>query len=438
MPVHLVPLAGQSVCMESGRSLKNGLIQQWGGKTTLFFAVIHATHDLTTGLLVALLPFIRQDLGLNYLQSGLLASAFSITAGLSQILGGWASDRLGRQRIMAAGLLGVGVCTVAIGLTSAYYVILALLIVQGVMAGAYHPSAISTLTARFETTRRGRAIALHMLGGSIGFLVGPSLGAPIAGALSWHYTFLLLGIPAVIASLIVATQPKLTAAPAQGNSQSLLDAASKGSLSEVVRVFRSMASIVTLVVAVQLLIGPIMAFMALFLVDQHHLSTEAAAIWVSVIRFGGLGGSIFGGWLSDRWGRQRAVLLALVLLGPTLFLIASLPFNAGLIVVLLLFGWLMSMRETTMQTYLMDNTPAQVRAMVFGIYFGFGQEGSSLIQPVIGHSMDIIGIHGVFNVIAFVGIGVSLLTIVIARRAIAKGLSPKRIFGHTGTPDRKT
>ncbi|MFH1031784.1 MAG: hypothetical protein V1767_04405, partial [Chloroflexota bacterium] len=70
----------------------------------------------------------------------------------------------------------------------------------------------------------------------------------------------------------------------------------------------------------------------------------------------------------------------------------------------------------TMQTYLMNSTPAHIRATVFGIYFGIGQEGSSLMQPLVGYFADIIGIYGVFGVLAYVGIGVSVLAIIVALR----------------------
>jgi hypothetical protein len=75
---------------------------------------------------------------------------------------------------------------------------------------------------------------------------------------------------------------------------------------------------------------------------------------------------------------------------------------------------LLSMRETTMQTYLMVNTPPKIRATVFGIYFGFGQQGSSIIQPIAGGYMDKVGMTGVYDVIAYITMSLSLLSLVMA------------------------
>jgi len=89
-----------------------------------------------------------------------------------------------------------------------------------------------------------------------------------------------------------------------------------------------------------------------------------------------------------------------------------------------------------MQPYVMDSVPPYLRATAFGIYFGmalevppylratafgiyFGMalEGQSLMQPVAGYFMDIYGISGIFTVVALVSVGLSLVTLLFAKRA---------------------
>ncbi len=396
-------------------AVKPNLIYQWGGKIALFYTYLHGSHDLNTGLLVALLPFIRADLGINYLQAGLLASAYSLTSGISQFFGGWISDRIDRKKAMAIGLIGVGLCTLGVGFAPNYYYLLGILILQGIMAGWFHPSALASLTGYIEGARRGKAISVHMLGGTIGFLIGPTLGAGISTLINWHYAFIILAIPAIVAGILALTVLKFPAPTTsiEGKNQAIKQ---EKKLSGIINIFRSMIWIFLLVLAVQLLIGPGMSFVSLFLVDKHGISTAAAAMWVSIIRAGGVAGSLLGGWFSDKFGRQRAVLTSLIFLGLSVYLLATVPLNIGLAVVFVVYGMLMSMRETTMQTYLMDTSPPHLRATAFGLYFGFGQEGSSLIQPGIGRLMDIIGIASVFNIIGYFGIGISFISIIISRR----------------------
>ncbi len=399
-----------------------GVFNQWGGTTATFFAYTHGSHDLCVGLLVALLPFIRADLGLSYLQSGLLISAFSITAGVSQFLGGWLGDRASRYLVIAIGLAGVGSATLAIGFSSAFYPMLAILVIMGIFAGAYHPSATSVVSGYFEKARMGRAMAVHMLGGSIGFTIGPVLGGLIASALGWRFAYILLCIPALLAVLVALT--KFKQLEHASNGESITDApTTNNDIAEVIpgrlsllQVLRPIAGIAVLAVLMQLVVGSAVAFIPLYLVAKYDIAPIYASMLMGIIRGGGMAGSLFGGWMSDRWGRINAIALALVMTGPLLFLLTKLPNNIVLMVVFIIFGLFMQMRQSTVQPFLMDSTPQYLRATVFGIYFGLSMEGQSMFQPAVGHLMDTFGVIDIFHVIAFISIALSLVALVLIKR----------------------
>ncbi len=393
------------------------IFRQWGGGTAAFFAYTHFSHDLCTGLLIALLPLIREGMGLSYLQSGFLLSALTITSGLSQFPGGWLGDRLNRWIVIIVGLGGIALTSIAIGLSPAYYPMLAILIIMGIFAGAYHPSAVSLLSSSFDASRRGKAIALHMVGGSIGFTIGPILGGLIAEMLGWRFAFIILSIPAV-ASLPLIFKKLRQLEPLQPPSAGTSDEPQiKHPPTGIFQALRPIAIIVGLAILMQLIAGSAMAFIPLYLVDKHHIDPTYAAMLVGLIRGGGITGSLLGGWMSDKWGRKNAIFLSLGLTGPLLYLLTWLPFHGWLIVVFIVFGIFMYMRQATVQPFIMDSVPPRLRATIFGIYFGLGMEGMSLMQPVAGHFMDIFGIIDVFNVIALVCIALSLTALLLAKKA---------------------
>ncbi len=406
------------------RNSKFGAIfRQWGGGTASLFTYTHFGHDLCCGLLTALLPLIKEGLGLTYLQSGLLLSAYTITSGFSQVLGGWLGDRLRRSAVIAVGLGGVGLATFAVGLSPSYYPMLFILIIMGILAGGYHPSAVSMLSGYFEESRRGRVIALHMVGGSIGFSMGPLLGGLIAEALGWRFAFIILSIPAIFAvplvlkkfALIEKTAGIMSLRQTSGKEPARIQTGVRRV--NVIQALRPIAFILFLCVFMQLIAGVAMSFVPLYLVDKHGVTPAFAAVLVGILRFGGIAGSLFGGWLSDRWGRKQAIFLSLVATGPVLYLLTILPYNAGLVVILITFGMFRYMTQATMQPYVLDNVPPYLRATAFGIYFGMALEGQSLMQPVAGHFMDIYGISSIFTVVALVSVGLSLVTLLLAKRA---------------------
>jgi hypothetical protein len=79
-------------------------------------------------------------------------------------------------------------------------------------------------------------------------------------------------------------------------------------------------------------------------------------------------------------------------------------------------GILWTMRETAVQTYLMGKTPLHLHGIVFGLYFGIGMQGQSLLQPVYGIFMDMIGIANVFLIVALISVVTSITTIFIAKK----------------------
>ncbi len=405
--------------MPESRNLKK-FLHQWGGTTGAFFAYTHFSHDLCAGLLVALLPMIRVDLELNYLQSGLLISAYSIAAGLSQFPGGWIGDRANRKIIIMVGLGGVGLAALAVGLSPSYFLMLSFLVIMGIFAGGYHPSALSMLSGYFGKAERGKVIAIHMLGGSIGLALGPVLGGFTGDILGWRSAYIILTIPILLALPLVLKTPRQqlygdrAASSASTNDGTPVKPTYK--LSNLWQVLRPIAMISILAILMQLVVGCAMAFFPIYMVDKHNLAPAYAAMFLGIFRGGGVAGSLLGGWLSDRWGRKNTIILPLLTIGPILYLLTKLPFNAVFIVIFVLFGVIMYMRIPAMQAMLMDNTPPHFRATVTGIYIGLGMEGRSIIQPIAGRFMDIWGIAQVFNIIALISVGLSVVALFLAKR----------------------
>ncbi|MFC1952832.1 MFS transporter [Chloroflexota bacterium] len=392
---------------------------QWGGIPATLFAFTHGSHDQCGGLLTALLPFIRQDLGLNYLQSGLMLSAYSITSGISQVLGGWLGDRTRRYWVIAIGLFGISAATMSIGLSQSFSVMLVIFIVMGIFAGAYHPSAASLISSYYEERKRGKAIAVHMLGGSVGFAMGPVLGALIAGAFGWRYAYILLCLPALLSvPLVLGKFRKWENINSDIELESLLvsDSNIEETVPKRVKLFealRPIAVITLLAIAIQLVVGSAVSFIPLYLVDKYTVTPAYATMLIAIVRVGGMAGSLLGGWLADRWGRRNSIALAFAATGPLLFLMTQLPVSFVLMIIFFVFGMFVQMRQSTVQPYLMDNVPYYLRATVFGLYFGLGIEGQSLLQPVVGYLVDTFGVTEIFQIIAVTSIALSAAALLI-------------------------
>ena len=88
-----------------------------------------------------------------------------------------------------------------------------------------------------------------------------------------------------------------------------------------------------------------------------------------------------------------------------------------MVFVFILFSLLLYMRQSAVQPYLLEKVPPYLRATIFGIYFGLGMEGISILQPIFGHFMDLYGIVRVFDVVAIISIGLSVVSLLLTRKA---------------------
>jgi FSR family fosmidomycin resistance protein-like MFS transporter len=273
------------------------------------------------------------------------------------------------------------------------------------------------LSSFFED-KRGKALGLHMIGGSIGFGIGPFLGTAIAVALNWHMAFIFMALPPLAASAAVffwlrEKGPLGSQIKRAGKDKDTAAVEKRASLGQQLK---SLALILGLLMATVFTSGSLLAFIPLYLVDYFGFSNDRAGIWLGVIRVVGIAGSLIGGWLADRWGVKKAVLLTIAGTGPVMILLAYLPWGFGMAVALLLLGILMPMRETTAQAYVMGKTPEHLQGMVFGIYFGIGMQGQSLLQPLYGGIMDAVGMPAVFHVIALLSLAVAIISLLVSKK----------------------
>ena len=162
------------------------------------FVLAHCAHHILTSLPTPFLPMIRDDFHLNYTQSGLLLSAFSLSYGLGQLPAGWLADRIGQVILITMGICGVALAGLLVGFSQTYTMAVIFLILMGLMGGGYHPAAPALISTSVKPEHLGRSLGFHVIGGSSSYFLAPLIGVAIAAALGWRGAFIGLALPTVI------------------------------------------------------------------------------------------------------------------------------------------------------------------------------------------------------------------------------------------------
>src|SRR5882757_1612770 len=120
------------------------------GKLTLALLCAVAFLDFVDASIVNIaLPSIRRDLHFSLEGLQWVPSAYLLTYGGFMLLGGRAADLLGRRRILVAGIVLIGVASLAGGFAGNAGVLVGARLAQGLGAAMTLPAALSILTTMF-------------------------------------------------------------------------------------------------------------------------------------------------------------------------------------------------------------------------------------------------------------------------------------------------
>nr|WKN36780.1 MFS transporter [Tunicatimonas sp. TK19036] len=135
---------------------------------------------------------------------GLIISLFTLTAGLSRPFSGKLADRVGRIPVMIFGAVICFICGFLYPIATSVIWFLALRFFHGLSTG-FKPTGTAAYVADvIPAHRRGEAMGVLGLCGSLGMASGPAIGSTIANMYSLNVTFYISSIFAIMSVLILA------------------------------------------------------------------------------------------------------------------------------------------------------------------------------------------------------------------------------------------
>ncbi|MDH7487800.1 MAG: MFS transporter, partial [Anaerolineae bacterium] len=270
---------------------------------TLVRWVINVGHRMA----YPFLPAIARGLGVSLASAGLLMTARS-AVGLASPLFGPLSDRFGRRRMMAAGLLLLSGGSILIALIPRYPAAVVGFLLLGLAKIVFDPSLQAYLGDRVPYHRRGLVIAVTELSWAGAILLGaPAIGWLIERA-GWRMPFGVLAALAVAGLAIF-----LWALP---NDDRGAGGAFARSFSAAFRlVLGQRAAVGALAVTFLLMMANEVLFIVYgtWMETSFGLSVSRLGLATTVIGMAELLGEIGVGGLADRLGKRRSVAAGLAL-----------------------------------------------------------------------------------------------------------------------------
>jgi MFS family permease len=159
-------------------------------------AALMTTLDLL--VVVTTLNTIRLHLGASIAELDWTVNAYTLTVAVLLLTAAAAGDRLGRRRVLAAGLALFTASSAACALAPSIGALIGARAVQGIGTAMVLPQALSLLSAAFPPETRGRAMGVFAGITGLATLGGPVIGGAVAQGLAWQWIF-WLNVPIGIA-----------------------------------------------------------------------------------------------------------------------------------------------------------------------------------------------------------------------------------------------
>lgn len=169
--------------------------QRW---TLILTSVASLMVGLDLTVVTTALNTIRLDLGASIAELDWTINAYVLTIGVLLLTAAAAGDRLGRRRVLGAGLAVFTASSAVCALAPSIGVLIAARAAQGIGTAMVLPQALALLSSAFPPDLRGKAMGMFAGITGLAILGGPVIGGLVVQGLAWQWIF-WLNVPIGIA-----------------------------------------------------------------------------------------------------------------------------------------------------------------------------------------------------------------------------------------------
>jgi DHA2 family multidrug resistance protein len=166
---------------------------------------------LDTTIANVALPYMQGSLSASQDQINWVLTSYIVAAAIMTAPVGWIANRFGRKRIYILCAGGFTIASLLCGLAQDINQMVLFRLLQGVFGAALVPLSQAVMLDSYALHERPKAMAMWGMAVMMGPIMGPSLGAWLTEAYSWHWVFFVnlpVGIFTVLGLLVFMDETK--------------------------------------------------------------------------------------------------------------------------------------------------------------------------------------------------------------------------------------
>jgi FSR family fosmidomycin resistance protein-like MFS transporter len=366
-------------------------------------AASHGTSDFYAGFVPLIVYYVASHNGLSPVFQGVAGFIWYLTSSIVQPMFGAYSDRYGRWWFLpaAVGVTALGVAFA--GWMSSPLALIALIVLGGLGSAMMHPEA-GRYSSMLSGSRKATGMSIFIIGGQIGFSLGPVLAA-IALA-HWRGGTAWLALPGLLAVAGLFWAMRSVGPRAERRHEAAVAHV------DVPPADRLAIGLLVVSTALrQLVNSSFMIFLPNLLVGRGHTLVEAGQI-VTVFLLVGVLGTYAGGTLADRFGALFVSIATLVAAVPCF--LAFFALSGPLSLLALAAGSVLLSANTgpgvALVQAMLPHNLGMALGLINGVAFGVGSALVTGVGAIVAHA----GPAAALGLVSFVPL-VSALSFAIVR-----------------------
>jgi FSR family fosmidomycin resistance protein-like MFS transporter len=394
----------------------------------------HIATDINQGALPALIPFFVSEYSLSYAKAAGLIFACNLLSSIVQPLFGHLGDRAHKPELICLALILSGTGISLMGFASSYLALFVFAIVSGIGVALFHPEG-SKLANVITTEGKATGVAIFSIGGNLGFAIGPLIVVATLALFGMKGLLVFVILTTLTAIIFYANMPGIKAAVAAGEKKTAETKTEnsdtkkrKGQHSNRPGAAKNddrlgAFTLVSFVLFCRSIINmSLNAFIPLVLIHIVGVAKGYGSMALSLYSIVGILGTFSGGFVSDKFGARKTILIGAICISPLLFCFAQ---NTGLATALVLVFFIAIFHagpHSTLvvmgQGYLMSRL-----GLASGIIYGVTVSVGGIASPAIGRIGDVYGLQASIMTLGFVSIislGLTLLLCHIDKKQVVK------------------
>ncbi len=392
----------------------NEPISRMGYIVAIIIFIAMVADGMDAQFLAMSLPVLMKDFQLNNVMAGLLTTWTLLGMLIGGTLSGWLSDRFGRVKVTAYGIIFFSVCTSALALTNTFWQFAVIRFISGFGLAAVFSVGTVMAAEYIPTSRRTTVLGIIQAGLSVGYVMAAVLSAYFLPNFGWRPMFAIAILPAFLSIVLLRTlkeSPSWIAA----REQRKLD---KKPTNEWVNIFSDKTSrkyfLLWIITSFFLQAGFYGAnsWLPTYLAKDLGVNLKTVGWFVAGNYTMMIFGKILAGYLADRFGRKIVWVLFCLATAVTLPLVMTYAQPANVGYFLLIFGFLYGAPFAIIATYMNESFPTKVRGTAVAAAYNGGRVGSLIAPVAIGYLATQYS----------VGYGIAILGVAYAIGALNTGL----------------